>query len=124
MAAVNSQSAEALSRLPTFRTNNTKLVDQIPVMVVARMKLQADMKKSVVPNRTQEKRLLTENPDKYGAGLYSLYEFIIAQCKDYFLEQSRQLAATPGCAFTIDKTEFLARKTIPIGQYRSSHPHH
>lgn len=81
------QAADAENRLLSAGVDNTELEDEIPVIVVTRMKNRADKKESVVPGRIQKKKLLSKNPDEYHAELPTLPDFIIALSKDAFCEQ-------------------------------------
>lgn len=82
------QAAYAPSRPLPAEVDNTELEDKIPVMVVSRMKNQHSRKRTVMPSRKQKKKLLPNNPVEYDAELPTFPEFIMAQFKDTFWEQS------------------------------------
>lgn len=73
------------------------------------MKDRTNMKKSVVPEWTQEKKGLPKNPNEYDRELPTLPESIIDQPNNPFYEQSGKLVGTPGSAFTFDKNRILAQ---------------
>lgn len=108
-AVVKYQVAHELSRLPTAAVENNELEDGILVMVVIRMK-NHDQMSAVLPCWTQKKTRLRKNPYDLRVELPTLSELIIAQSKDVFYEQSRQLVGLMGSAFTYDKNGGLVRK--------------
>lgn len=63
-----------------------------------------------MPDRIQEKQLITKRPEEYDAELPSLSEVIIAQSKGIFCEKSCRLAGTPGSACDFQKNEVFVRQ--------------
>lgn len=84
-AYVKQKAADALSRLLTVGVDNTKLEDEISIMVVARTK-NHDQRNYFVPSRREKNKLLPKNPDDHNVELPTSSELIIAQSKELFCE--------------------------------------
>lgn len=115
---VKHQAAHALSRLPNAGVDKSVLQDEVPVMVMIRTE-SYDQKKSALPRRAQNRRSPSKNADDHYEGLPTLSKLIIAQFKDMFCKQSRQLVGLAGNELSFDKNRILIKRPLSMGQYKS-----